>query len=74
MLSKQWAEQYGVPFKGYPAPWGAFGKGAGFLRNTEMLRIERPDLVISFRGNEGTAHCVREAKRMGIPVEETWRR
>jgi hypothetical protein len=59
--------------------------GAGFRRNRAMLtgsvadillsrstvttRGQRADMLIAFRGNAGTAHCVRSAKSLNIPVE-----
>jgi hypothetical protein len=46
------------------------GKRAPLERNTAMLETMRPHLVVALPGGSGTAHCVREARRLGYPV---WR-
>jgi YspA, cpYpsA-related SLOG family len=52
------------------ADWQTHGKRAGILRNLAMLDTA-PDLVLAFHchGSPGTAHCIREAHRRGIPLE-----
>ena len=49
---------------------GHLGRGAGRLRNVEMLESERPDIVLAYPDPEsrGTWHCVAEAWRRRIPV------
>lgn len=41
---------------------------AGSLRNAAMLRL-KPDRVLAFPGGRGTANCITQAERLGIPVE-----
>lgn len=52
------------------ADWSAHGKAAGPMRNRRMLN-RKPDLVLAFWRNKskGTADCISEAERRGIPVE-----
>lgn len=38
LISREWAESRGVPFRPYPADWDEYGKGAGFIRNEEMAK------------------------------------
>jgi len=54
----------------YPALFRELGRGAGRLRNVEMLESERPDIVLAYPDPEsrGTWHCVAEAWRRRIPV------
>lgn len=56
----------------HPAIWtredGSVDRGAGLRRNCAMLDYVKPDIVIAFPGGNGTAHCVREARKRGIPV------
>lgn len=54
----------------YPADWDKHGKAAGPLRNVQMLKEGRPDLVVAFPGGRGTAHMVKIAKEAGVPVRE----
>ncbi len=55
----------------FPADWDRFKKGAGPIRNRQMLD-EEPDLVVAFNddlaNSKGTKDCVEEARRRGIPV------
>jgi len=56
----------------YPAQWGRYGRGAGPIRNQQMLDEGRPDLVLAFHRNlsssKGTKDMVTRAKKAGIKV------
>lgn len=67
-LAGTWAEHKGVPVKAYPADWKRHGRGAGPIRNQQMLDAEKPDLVLAFPGGRGTAHMMRIAKEQGFRV------
>jgi YspA, cpYpsA-related SLOG family len=54
----------------YPAEWSKYGKSAGPIRNKKMLDEGKPDLVIAFPGNRGTANMVQQAKDAGVKVVE----
>ena len=54
----------------YPADWDTHGRGAGPIRNKQMLEEGKPDLVIAFPGGKGTANMIGQAKEAGIPVRE----
>lgn len=66
-LAAQAALDLGFWVEAHPAEWKAHGKAAGPIRNRQMLDM-KPDLVIAFPGGRGTADCVGEAERRGIPV------
>lgn len=53
-----------------PADWDRYDKAAGPIRNQKMLRDWKPDLVVAFPGNRGTANMVRLAKDAGVRVIE----
>lgn len=59
-----------IPCKEYKADWTKYGKGAGFIRNQQMLDEEHPDMVIAFPGGAGTADMVRRSKGQGYRVVE----
>lgn len=72
-LAEAWAINNNVPSskdKYYVTKeeWRRVGKKAGPLRNKRMLEEFKPDVVIAFPGGDGTANCVRQAKKMGIRV------
>jgi predicted Rossmann-fold nucleotide-binding protein len=52
----------------FPAQWGIHGKRAGPIRNAEMLRVGKPDLVVAFPGGRGTADMAKQAEAAGVPV------
>ena len=62
----------GMTVERYPAQWQIYGRGAGPIRNKQMLEEGRPDLVLFFHYNlsqsKGTAHMVRIAMLANIPV------
>lgn len=62
-----------LPVDPFPANWDLYGKAAGPIRNTQMLR-ERggADGVVAFHRNieqsKGTANMVQQARKAAIPV------
>ena len=50
--------------------WWSDGPRAGPERNTRMLEVAKPDLVLAFPGGRGTADCVSQARALGIEVRE----
>lgn len=69
-LSYRWAIHNDTPVCQFPANWQFRGKRAGPMRNLEMLRFARPDLVVAFPGDRGTKHMVDAAKAAGVKVVE----
>lgn len=71
-LAKIVGKELNIPVQEFPAKWSLYGRAAGPIRNIEMLK-ENPDLVLAFHSNisisKGTAHTVREARKLGIPVK-----
>ena len=61
-LGAEWAYKNSVPIKYFPAYWETYGKGAGFIRNTEMG--EYADMLIAFWDgkSKGTAHMIKTMK------------
>jgi hypothetical protein len=62
------ARDLGLTTDPHPADWSQ-GRKAGPIRNQEMVDAGA-DLVIAFAGGDGTADCVRRARKAGIPVRE----
>lgn len=66
LMAHFWAISRGMAVREFKAPWSLRGKGAGFQRNTEMLTLGRPDLVVAFPGGPGTADTVAKALHRGL--------
>lgn len=60
----------GLSCEEYKADWKKYGKGAGLIRNQQMLDKGSPDLVIAFKGGVGTADMVNRARKADIEVRE----
>ncbi len=57
----------------YKAEWDKYPHGAaGPIRNREMIRDGKPDLVLAFAGDDGTDDLCRQAKKAGIEVRRFW--
>lgn len=67
-LADLFGRHWGLPVRTYLPEWRKHGVQAGPLRNERMLSDFRPDAVIAFPGNEGTADMVTRALRAGVPV------
>lgn len=53
-LAGAYAKANDIPCTVYKANWDLHGKAAGMIRNKEMLKDFKPDLVILFPGGVGT--------------------
>lgn len=71
-MGRFWAHGKGIQVVTCPADWELYRGRAGLVRNHQMLREERPQLVIAFEGGTGTAHMVKIAQEAGVPVLKTW--
>ena len=67
-IAANWARTYGVKEARYPAEWNKHGKAAGPIRNANMLLEGKPELVVAFPGENGTAHMVQIATNAGVEV------
>jgi UDP-N-acetylmuramoylalanine-D-glutamate ligase len=65
-----WATARKIPARCFPADWKAYGKAAGSIRNTQMLAVGAPDLVVAFPGGPGTHNMVSQAAKAGVAVEK----
>lgn len=73
-LAGEVAQRLGIPTLVFRADWIMHGRQAGFIRNAEMLREGRPELVLAFAApclgqSRGTAHMVALARKAGISVQ-----
>ncbi len=71
-IAKAWAEKHGIPGETFKAEWNKYGRAAGPIRNSAMLKTS-PDLVIAFPGGRGTNDTVTKAQKLGIEVRKPGR-
>ena len=71
-IAEYLGKKKGFKVEVYPADWLKYGKGAGPIRNKQMLDLG-PDRVIAFHSNidesRGTKNCITQAAKKEIPVE-----
>ena len=67
-LVRQWASTHKVPLLVAPAHWASYGKAAGPIRNRFMLSMAQGVLAFPQAGSKGTAHVIRTAKELGLPL------
>jgi hypothetical protein len=69
-LAKDWAKTHpDIKRWEFKADWKKYGPAAGPIRNQRMLDW-RPDLVVAFAGDKGTADMVWRARAAGVEVIE----
>lgn len=72
LIADSLARNRSIPVESYPADWVKHGKGAGHIRNAEMIKQGKPDLVVAFlkksEENRGTKNMITQAKEAGIQV------
>ena|SRR5687768_11150780 len=70
-LAGEYATANDIPQHRYPALWDLHGKRAGPIRNHQMLREGKPDLVVGFlfENSRGTKHMLDIARKAGVPVK-----
>ena len=64
----QWAIANGIAIEEYRADWARHSRGAGPIRNKQMLVEGKPTLVVAMPGGRGTANMVKQAKAAKITV------
>lgn len=71
-LARDAAERIGVDVAKFPAKWDEHGKAAGPIRNEQMLREGKPDVVFAFHDflaeSRGTRDMVARARKADVPV------
>jgi hypothetical protein len=66
------ATDYFIPVLRFPADWEKYGRAAGPIRNSQMLKEGKPELVVAFhddiQSSKGTRNMTEQAKKNGIQV------
>ncbi len=67
-LAGNWAIHREIPVERYPANWTKHGKYAGHMRNGQMLREGKPELVVAFPGGVGTDNMCEQTRAAGVTL------
>ena len=72
MCGKNWADNYEIPIKEFPADWKTHGKAAGPIRNKEMAKYADALLLIWDGKSRGSANMKQEMKKLNKPIYEVF--
>lgn len=67
-LGEQYALEYNLPIKQFPADWNTHGKKAGYLRNVEMAKYADACIVFWDGESKGTKHMIDIATKKELPL------
>ena len=65
-LAGEWGKRNGYQVIVFEANWKQHGKAAGPIRNSLMLELAKPELVVAFPGGRGTADMIRKAEEVDV--------
>ena len=67
-MAEGFAKEWGWANTHFPADWKRYGKGAGPMRNRQML-LAGPDIAIAFHKGDspGTKHMIQLLQQAGVP-------
>lgn len=62
-IAERYAAEHGIPITVYPADWKRYGRGAGMIRNKQI--IDDADVVVAFWDgvSKGTKHSIELARK-----------
>lgn len=84
-FGKTWGKQSGIPVETYKADWDDMSEPcvrrvnksgkeynalAGHKRNKRMLDEGKPDLVVAFKGGNGTKDMIEQSLKANVEVRE----
>ncbi len=64
-LARKYAILNDFDFKEYPANWAVNGKGAGFIRNAQMVKVAHKALIICHNDSKGSLHTKKLCEKKG---------
>lgn len=67
-LGERWGLDNNVPVKRFPAQWDKLGRGAGHIRNTQMLEHCTHVVVFWDGHSRGSADMIRKTRAAGKPL------
>lgn len=68
-LGEQFAHEFGVSVRRFPANWDAYGRRAGYLRNVQMAKYATACIVFWDGKSKGTEHMINIARKHGLKLK-----
>lgn len=70
LLAWHWAKDRNKDVFTYPAYWANFGTAAGPIRNEQMIKEAKADMIVLFPGGNGTADIKKRAIKAKMQLIE----
>ncbi len=67
-LGEIWAQSALKKIARFPADWDRYGRGAGYIRNTQMAKYADVLIALWDGQSRGTQHMITTMKKLGKPV------
>jgi predicted Rossmann-fold nucleotide-binding protein len=67
-LAAEWAAARSIPVQVFKPDWRRFGRGAGPVRNQEMIAVGRPTYAVVFPGGSGTADMYKRLVAANVSI------
>ena len=68
-LAVEFATEFNLPFKIFPADWKKYGKLAGPIRNKQMTEYSDAAIVFWDSKSPGSLNMIQQMRELGKPVE-----
>jgi hypothetical protein len=65
-LGLEWAQEFDLPVRKFPANWNKYGKAAGYYRNREMAKYAKACIVFWDGESKGSKHMIDIAIETGL--------
>ena len=65
---EEFAKEFGIPIKEFPADWARYGKAAGAIRNEQMAKYAEALIAVWDGRSPGTKNMIKIAKQLGLKV------
>jgi hypothetical protein len=67
-LGEEYATKNCIPLSKFPADWNKHGKGAGYIRNSQMADYADSLIALWDGKSKGTKHMIDDSKKKGLNV------
>lgn len=68
-LAEIYADKYQLPLVVFKPDWQKYGRGAGIVRNREIIEVADMVVASGMDHSKGTASCLEFAKSKGMPIQ-----
>ena len=65
-LGERYAKEHKIPLEKFPANWVKYGRGAGPIRNQQMVDVAEALVALPVPGSRGTSSMIRIAGNAGL--------